>query len=172
MANTHHNPNGLISYGPNENCTSTPGPQYCPVNVSVYEYRPSIAANSVFIALFGVALVIHFALGIRYRTWAFLFAIYFGCACELIGYGGRILMWKNVFSFPGFLIQASECLPRALALFGVVVQRLSGSKLREQFLTPDSLHHAWSGMVLSSHLFDLVENASTSRLGITKLTSG
>ena len=109
MANANHNPNGLISYGPNENCTLTSGPQYCPVDVSVFEYRPSIAANSVFIALFGVALAIHLALGIRYRTWAFLFAIYFGCACELIGYGGRILMWKNPFSFPGFLMQGSEC---------------------------------------------------------------
>lgn len=105
MANAGHNPNGLISYGPNENCTLTPGPQYCPASVGVYEYRPSLAANSVFIALFAIALVIHLGLGIKYRTWAFLFAMFWGCASELIGYGGRVLMWENPFSFPGFLIQ-------------------------------------------------------------------
>ena len=108
MANAGHNPNSLISYGPNENCTLTPGPQYCPASVGVYEYRPSLAADSVFIALFAIALVIHLGLGIKYRTWAFLFAMFWGCASELIGYGGRVLMWENPFSFPGFLIQISE----------------------------------------------------------------
>ena len=116
MAHAGDNPNGLISFGPIENCTSTPGPQYCPTKVSVYEYRPSIAANSVFITLFGLALVIHLALGIKYRTWAFLFAVFFGGASELVGYGGRVMMWKNVFTFPGFLIQISESLPRAVDL--------------------------------------------------------
>lgn len=111
MANTGHNPNGLISYGPDENCTLTPGPRYCPASVGVYEYRPSLAANTVFIALFGLALVIHLALGIRYKTWAFMFAIFWGCASELIGYGGRVLMWENPFSFTGFLVQISKCVP-------------------------------------------------------------
>lgn len=128
MANAGHNPNGLISYGPNENCTSTPGPQYCPTNVSVYEYRPSIAANSVFLALFGIALVIHIALGIKYKTWAFLFAVFFGCASELIGYGGRVMMWENVFTFSGFLIQGSKCLPRAVASLTQFVCFLSRTK--------------------------------------------
>ncbi|CAD6593741.1 MAG: hypothetical protein ASARMPRED_007904 [Alectoria sarmentosa] len=105
MANANHNPHDLISYGPNENCTLTPGPQYCPANVGVYEYRPSLAANSVFITLFGVALATHLVLGIRYKTWAFLFAIFWGCASEMIGYGGRVLMWGNPFSFTGFLVQ-------------------------------------------------------------------
>lgn len=113
MANANHNPHNLISYGPNENCTLTPGPQYCPANVGVYEYRPSLAANGIFITLFGVALIVHLVLGIRYKTWAFLFAIFWGCASEMIGYGGRVLMWGNPFSFTGFLVQISECLPHA-----------------------------------------------------------
>ena len=156
MANSGHNPNGLISYGPNENCTLTPGPQYCPPSVGVYEYRPSLAANTTFIAFFGLALVIHVALGIKYKTWAFLFAIFWGCASELIGYGGRVIMWQNPFSFPGFLIQNSECLPRAMPLlYCRVSERLTPD-------APDSRYHAWSGILLSSHLLDFVQDVSTS----------
>lgn len=125
MANANHNPNGLISYGPNENCTLTPGPNYCPPSVGVYEYRPSLAANTTFIAVFGLALIIHLAQGIRYKTWAFLFAMFWGCASEVIGYGGRVLMWGNPFSFPGFLIQGSECLPRAIVPLTYIVSLFS-----------------------------------------------
>lgn len=131
MANSGHNPNGLISYGPNENCTLTLGPQYCPPSVSVYEYRPSLAANTTFLALFGLALVIHLALGIRYKTWAFLFAVFWGCASELIGYGGRLMMWQNPFSFPGFLIQGSECSASVYCSCGCVCQEF-------ERITPDA----------------------------------
>ena len=54
-------------------------------------------------------MIIHIALGIKYKTWAFLFAIFWGCASELIGYGGRVMLWESPFSFPGFLIQISKC---------------------------------------------------------------
>lgn len=110
MANSDQAPNYLISYGPDENCTLTPGPTYCPPDVGVYEYRPKLSANIVFIALFFLAMLIHIALGIKYRTWTFLFCIFWGCVSELIGYGGRVMLWENPFSFPGFLIQISRFL--------------------------------------------------------------
>lgn len=31
-----------------------------------------------------------------------------GCLCEVIGYAGRVIMWNNPFSYPGFMIQISE----------------------------------------------------------------
>ena len=31
-----------------------------------------------------------------------------GCASEMIGYGGRILLWENPFGFAGFLVQISK----------------------------------------------------------------
>lgn len=99
----------LISYGPDENCTLTPGPFYCPPSAGVYEYRPSLSTNIIFIAFFFIAMIIHIALGIKYRTWAFLFAIFWGCTSEVIGYGGRVMLWESPFSFPGFLIQISKC---------------------------------------------------------------
>lgn len=93
-----------VVYGPDANCTLA----LCPASYSVYQYRPSLGANTTFIVLFGIALVIHLILGIKWRTFAFTFAMFFGCVTELIGYGGRIMLYKNPFSFDGFLIQISE----------------------------------------------------------------
>jgi hypothetical protein len=100
--------NYLVSYGPNENCTLA----ICPVTASVYEYRPSLVANSLFLALFGVALILHVLQGLRWRTWFFLFTMFWGCVAEMIGYGGRIMLYQNPFSFPGFLMQISKRRPR------------------------------------------------------------
>jgi hypothetical protein len=98
------NPDYWITYGPDENCTLA----LCPVEYSLYEYRPSLVSSSIFIALFGTALAIQLYQGFRWRTWAFMTAMFWGCACEMIGYGGRILMWQNPFSFPGFMVQIGK----------------------------------------------------------------
>lgn len=93
-----------VTYGPDANCTLA----LCPASDSVYEYRPSLAANAVFLALYGIAFIVHAVLGLKWRTWAFATAILFGCVSEIIGYGGRIMLWKNPFSFVGFLVQISK----------------------------------------------------------------
>lgn len=31
-----------------------------------------------------------------------------GCLSEMIGYGGRLLLWENPFGFAGFLVQISK----------------------------------------------------------------
>ena len=41
-----------------------------------------------------------------------MFAMFWGCIAEMIGYGGRIMLWEDPFSFTGFLMQISECSPR------------------------------------------------------------
>ena len=103
-----------IAYGPNENCTLA----VCPVAASVYEYRPSIAANSCFIALFSISMVIHIIQALKWRTWFYLGAIVSGCITEVVGYGGRLILWKDPFSFPGFLMQISEFMfPQARSQF-------------------------------------------------------
>jgi hypothetical protein len=78
---SHWNRRDWITYGPNENCTLA----LCPVEASIYEYRPSLAANAVFIALFGTTLIIHLIQGFRWRTWFFTIAIFWGCTAEMIG---------------------------------------------------------------------------------------
>lgn len=97
-------PDNWVVYGPDANCTLA----LCPVTAGVYQYRPSIAANVVFLVLFGIAMIIHAAQGLKYRTFTFGSLMVIGCISEILGYGGRILLWQNPFSFNGFLLQISE----------------------------------------------------------------
>ena len=86
------NPDSFVTYGPDANCTL----ELCPLEVTIFHYRPSLAANTVFLVFFAIALFIHMALGIKWRTWVF---------SSVIGYAGRILMWKDPFEFTGFMVQ-------------------------------------------------------------------
>lgn len=90
-----------IVYGPDANCTLA----LCPASLSVYQYQPSLAANVVFLTLFGVAMLIHVLMGLKWRTWFFVICMFWGCASEMIGYGGRIMLHRNPFDFSGFLMQ-------------------------------------------------------------------
>ncbi|KAL1868224.1 hypothetical protein VTK73DRAFT_3786 [Phialemonium thermophilum] len=94
-------PDGLISYGPSANCTLA----LCPVEWSALEYRPSLAASGAFIGLFAVAMVVHIIEGWHWRDWGFMSLMAAGCIDEIIGYGGRIILYNNPFSFSGFLMQ-------------------------------------------------------------------
>ncbi|CAK7562852.1 MAG: hypothetical protein SEPTF4163_000708 [Sporothrix epigloea] len=96
-------PDGLIAYGPDANCTLA----ICPVEWSILNYQPSIAASAVFIALFAFAIVVHAYEGFRWRQTLGSFAVpmILGLLDEIIGYIGRIVMHGNPFSFDGFLIQ-------------------------------------------------------------------
>lgn len=88
-------------FGPAANCTL----DTCPIEWSTYKYRPSLPANIIILIMFTIAWILHVFLGIRWRTLWFLNFMMIGCGAEIIGYIGRILMWKNPFGFPGFLLQ-------------------------------------------------------------------
>ncbi|KAF4973575.1 hypothetical protein FZEAL_9294 [Fusarium zealandicum] len=94
-------PNGLIVFGPDANCTL----DLCPIEWSVYQYRPSLAANIIFIILYAIAIGIHTYLGIRWRSWFYMSFMITGCFFEIIGYIGRLILYSNPFSFPGFMLQ-------------------------------------------------------------------
>lgn len=98
----------LISFGPDSNCTL----DLCPIEASVYSYRPSLPANIVFIALYAIAGLLHAYLGIRWRQWSFTGCILAGCLLEIAGYVGRIIMYGNPFDFIGFMTQIGELLSR------------------------------------------------------------
>jgi hypothetical protein len=104
MPESYSNPYD-ITYGPDENCTLST----CDVRTSLYQYQPSLPSNTIFVVLFGIALVIHVAQGLRWKTWAFMIAMLLGCIAEMVGYGGRLLMHDNPFSFPGFITQIGKC---------------------------------------------------------------
>ena len=98
-------PPGAVIFGPRANCTL----EICPVQYSVYGYRPSLAAKTSFMALFAVAAVIHTYLGFKWRTWFFTACMLVGCLSAILGYGGRVMMHHNPFSFSAFLLQISVC---------------------------------------------------------------
>ncbi|GFP54657.1 efflux pump himE [Trichoderma asperellum] len=94
-------PGGLVTFGPHANCTL----DLCPIEYSVYKYRPSVPANAIFVALFGVSIVGHVILGIRWRQWNFMALMIVGCLVEIGGYAGRLILYNNPFSFGGFMDQ-------------------------------------------------------------------
>lgn len=97
-------PNGTIylSNGDGDaNCTVS----VCPVELSVYGYRPSLPFSSVLIGLYGLIIGMQFVLGWRYRSWGYLSAVVLGCVDEIIGYIGRILLYNNPWDSAGFIIQ-------------------------------------------------------------------
>lgn len=96
-------PFNYVTYGPDKNCTL----EVCPVELSLYQYQPKLAASGCFIAFFGISMLIHIFQGVKYKTWSFLVCMTIGCVCELLGYGGRIMLHDDPFSFNGFLLQIS-----------------------------------------------------------------
>lgn len=97
------NPNGHIYFagGDDANCTVST----CPIELSVYGYRPSIPASAVLIALYAIVMGIQAILGWRYKKWGFMAAMLLGCLDEILGYVGRILYWQNPWKQPGFIMQ-------------------------------------------------------------------
>lgn len=100
-------PPNVVVFGPGANCTL----DICPVQYSVYGYRPSLAANISFIALYTVAALIHVYLGIRWKQWWFMACMLVGAANAVIGYVGRDMMYYNSFNFAAFMLQISKFSP-------------------------------------------------------------
>lgn len=97
-------PPGTIPFGSNANCTL----DICPAEWSIYTYRPSLPANITLLALFGAICLIHTYLGWRWKAWGFMIGILVGCAGEITGYYGRIMLYDNPFSFNGFIINIGK----------------------------------------------------------------
>ncbi|CAJ2506860.1 Uu.00g080460.m01.CDS01 [Anthostomella pinea] len=91
----------LIPFGPDATCTL----DTCPLEWSVLQYRPSLATNVTFICIYFNLMCIHLWLGIRWKSWWFTGCVVVGTAYNIIGYGGRIMLYQNPFSFNGFLLQ-------------------------------------------------------------------
>ncbi|KAI0512756.1 parasitic phase-specific protein PSP-1 [Xylaria bambusicola] len=91
----------IIPFGPDATCTL----ELCPIEYSIFQYRPSLAANTTFIALHFILMLVHLGLGLRLKHWWFSGATVLGCAFNVVGYGARVLLWQNPFSFTGFLLQ-------------------------------------------------------------------
>ncbi|KAL2128811.1 hypothetical protein VTI74DRAFT_8604 [Chaetomium olivicolor] len=94
-------PLNVVVFGPDANCTL----DICPIEWSVYGYRPALAPNITFIALYAVAALIHAYLGFRWKQWWFTGCMLVGAANAMLGYAGRVMMYYNPFNFASFMIQ-------------------------------------------------------------------
>ena len=99
-------PPNVVVFGPKANCTL----EICPVQMSVYGYRPSLAANIIFIALYAAAAALHTYLGVRWRQWWFMICMNVGALNAIAGYAGRVMLYYNPWSFAFFMLQISKSL--------------------------------------------------------------
>ncbi|KAK7552289.1 RTA1 like protein-domain-containing protein [Phyllosticta citricarpa] len=112
----------------------------CPLSDSYWAYRPSLPANSFFLALFALSLVLYLCQGIfSKRFLGFTVAMVSGDLLEVLGYVGRIMAYHNPFSEDGFLMQIVcltiapafmaagiyLCLSRIVSTFGAQNSRLA-----------------------------------------------
>lgn len=88
-----------------DNCTLAT----CPIDWAMVQYQPSVPANSLFIAIFGLLLAVQLGLGIWTRTWTYLVAMVCGLILEVIGYIGRVMLHDNPFNFDAFLMLVNLC---------------------------------------------------------------
>ncbi|KAJ6443845.1 RTA1 like protein family [Purpureocillium lavendulum] len=99
--------NGTLS--PSRYCFEHPtdNPALCDHVGSFYAYRIDIAANAAFLGLFAASLLGYAAvLALRRgRGLAFALAMILGLVCEVLGYAGRVMSWRNRWDENGFLMQ-------------------------------------------------------------------
>lgn len=74
------------------------------MSYAMIDYLPTVAGNAIYAAIFGILIVAHLALGIKFRTWGFLVGTSCAFILELIGYAGRIIMHDNPFPLNNFLM--------------------------------------------------------------------
>ncbi|KAF3916204.1 hypothetical protein AA313_de0208388 [Arthrobotrys entomopaga] len=97
--------------------------QTCPIEDSMFGYKPSLGFNAVLLVLFTISLIGFVTVGIRKKTWGFLAATTLGGTLEVIGYVGRVGGSQDPFNGLGgqaFLIQIS-CLTIAPACYAAAI---------------------------------------------------
>ncbi|KAF2821848.1 parasitic phase-specific protein PSP-1 [Ophiobolus disseminans] len=77
----------------------------CPVEATLYGYRPNMGANAFLAAFFGVMFITSLVIGIMTKTWTYTLALGIGTFLECVGYIGRVMMNSNPWSESGFKLQ-------------------------------------------------------------------
>ena len=146
---TYTSPNGTVYIAGGKGATCTLS--VCPVEFSVYGYRPSIAASSVLIGLYAVVIAAQVLLGWRHRSWGFMSAMLLGCVDEILGYVGRILLYQNPWNNAGFIMQIGE--------WNALRSRISQMRFADPRLL-DSANHNWACLLLWCDLLPAARNVS------------
>lgn len=77
----------------------------CPVSASTFSYAPNLAGNVILMCVFLLCTLAQIGLAVAYRTVSFGIVVSIGCAMEVAGYIGRIMLHKNVWG-SGMSLQA------------------------------------------------------------------
>ncbi|KAK0362572.1 hypothetical protein LTR02_014696 [Friedmanniomyces endolithicus] len=91
-------PHLLARANENGNCTQAT----CPVEYSIYGYRPNLGSVIFFLALFAISGAVYVWQGVKTRTKFFTGAMVIGSLSEVMGYVAKILLWQDPFSDTGF----------------------------------------------------------------------
>jgi RTA1 like protein len=71
---------------------------------SLYGYRPSIAANTIFLAVAGLCILGYAITCITTRRWiTFTIVLSIGCILDIIGFAERIQGWNNPWDVASFI---------------------------------------------------------------------
>ncbi|KAI1484328.1 hypothetical protein F5X96DRAFT_675813, partial [Biscogniauxia mediterranea] len=111
-----------------KDCTA----ELCPYSRSFYQYRIWLAPNVAFAAIFAASLVGYlgvYAATRRRGGAAFTAAMALGLACEVGGYAGRVLSWRDQWRSLGFVVQTTS-LTFAPAFFSAAIYFCLGKVVR------------------------------------------
>lgn len=87
-------------------CWTYPVYPLCDNVPNYYDYRIDLVPNALFLAIFAACFVALIAIWVvTRRATAFNVALLLGLVCEILGYAGRIMSWKNQWQENGFLMQ-------------------------------------------------------------------
>ncbi|KAK7984049.1 parasitic phase-specific protein psp-1 protein [Apiospora arundinis] len=129
-------------------------PAICRYDRSYYLYRIDLAPNVLFLVVFLLSLVGFLGVYIKTRrALSFTLAMCLGLACEVLGYAGRIMSWKNQWGEDGFLMQIIcltigpaflaagiyFCLQRIVCIFGPENSRLKPELYPRIFIPCDAV---------------------------------
>ncbi|KAM3065304.1 phospholipid-translocating ATPase rsb1 [Clarireedia jacksonii] len=165
---THQFPNG--SYIGNVTLIMSPylcTLETCDLTLSSFEYRPTVAGNVIYAAIFVIAILAQTYLGVVHKTWGYMVAMLFGLFLELLGYIARILVHANPFDndyflmylicltiAPAFLTAAIYlCLSRIVIVYGPELSRFKPGTYTIVFCTCDIISlvlQAAGGAIASS----------------------
>jgi len=85
---------------PSSNCTL----DTCPLSEAYLNYDPSLAANALYLSIFGLFLAIQCIQGYYFRTWTYTIGMVVGLIGEVVGYIARVQMHFNPFLANPFLM--------------------------------------------------------------------
>ncbi len=142
----------------------------CDLTLSSFLYLPSLPANTIYAAIFGIYLITQLFLGIKHKTWGYMCAMVLGLALEVVGYVGRILLYYSPFDYNNFLIYLVTLTIAPALLSASVSIELSCSRAVLIFSPPRSTYASPASLLSTAKTF-LVSGLASTRSSSVPATS-